>query len=199
MKTLHPSRRAFIAGLGAVALRGATRTEPDLILYNANIHTIDPSGPQAQAVAVAGGRFLAVGSNDDIRGMSKPGMRQLDIGGQTIVPGFIDAHSHPSYAGSRHLLWVDCNLRSIAAIQDALRARAAKTPPGDWVIGFMYDDTKTAEGRKLTRADLDAAAPDHPVFVEHRGGHTAYVNSLAYRRAEVTDQTPDPDGGKFDL
>jgi predicted amidohydrolase YtcJ len=114
------------------------------------------------------------------------------------VPGFIDAHSHPSYAGIRHLRWVDCNLRSLAAIQDAIRARAANTPPGDWVVGSMYDDTKTSEGRKLTREDLDAAAPNHPVFIEHRGGHTAYVNSLAYRRTEITDQIADPPGGKFD-
>jgi hypothetical protein len=114
------------------------------------------------------------------------------------VPGFIDAHSHPSYAGIRHLRWVDCNLRSLAAIQDAIRARAANTPPGDWVVGSMYYDTKTSEGRKLTREDLDAAAPNHPVFIEHRGGHTAYVNSLAYRRTEITDQIADPPGGKFD-
>jgi len=194
----YPSRRAFIAGVSAAALRGDTHTEPDLILYNANILTVDAAGPRAQAVAIAGGRFLAVGSTDDIRGISKPGTRQIDIGGKTIVPGFIDAHSHPSYAGIRHLRWVNCNLRSIAAIQNAIRERAAKTPPGDWVIGFMYDDTKTSEGRKLTREDLDTAAPDHPVFIEHRGGHTAYVNSLAYRRTEITDRTPDPPGGKFD-
>jgi predicted amidohydrolase YtcJ len=192
------SRRAFLAGMSAAALRGATRTDPELILYNANILTEDAAGPRAQAVAIAGGRFLAVGSYEDIRGASKPATRQIDIGGKTIVPGFIDAHSHPSYAGIRHLRWVDCNLRSIAGIQDAIRARAAKTPPGDWVVGFMYDDTKTSEGRKLTREDLDAAAPNHPVFVEHRGGHTAYVNSLAYRRTEITDQIPDPPGGKFD-
>ncbi|MGA3043636.1 MAG: amidohydrolase [Bryobacteraceae bacterium] len=194
----YPSRRAFIAGVSAAALRGDTHTEPDLILYNANILTVDAAGPRAQAVAIADGRFLAVGSTDDIRGISKPGTRQIDIGGKTIVPGFIDAHSHPSYAGIRHLRWVNCNLRSIAAIQNAIRERAAKTPPGDWVIGFMYDDTKTSEGRKLTREDLDTAAPDHPVFIEHRGGHTAYVNSLAYRRTEITDRTPDPPGGKFD-
>src|ERR1700683_4256798 len=93
MKT-HPSRRAFLAGVGAAALRGATRTDPELILYNANIITEDAAGPRAQAVAIAGGCFLAVGSNDEIRGASKPGTRQVDIGGKTIVPGFIDAHSH---------------------------------------------------------------------------------------------------------
>ncbi len=89
-------------------------------------------------------------------------------------------------------------MRSIADIQNAIRGRAAKTPPGDWVIGFKYDDTKTSEGRKLTREDLDAAAPQNPVFIEHRGGHTAYVNSLALRRTEIPEEAADSPGGKFD-
>jgi predicted amidohydrolase YtcJ len=184
--------------MSALALGAAQRTEADVILYNANILTIETAQPRAQAVAIAGGRFLVVGSNDDVRNMAKAGTRQVDLGGKTVVPGFIDAHTHPCYAGIRHLRWVDCDLRSIAEIQNAIRARAAKTPPGDWVIGFKYDDTKTKEGRKLTREDLDAATKDHPVFIEHRGGHTAYVNSLAYRRTEVTEDTADPAGGKFD-
>ena len=100
-------------------------------------------------------------------------MRQIDLGGKTVVPGFIDAHSHPCYAGIRHLRWVDCDLRSIADIQNAIRARAAKTPAGEWIIGFKYDDTKTKEGRKLTREDLDAATKDHPVFIEHRSRQCA--------------------------
>jgi predicted amidohydrolase YtcJ len=157
---------------------------------------VDPGQLRTQAVAIAGERFRAVGSNEDIRRISKPGTRQIDIGGKTAVPGFIDARTHPSYAGIRHLRWVDCDLRSITRIQSAIRERAAKTPPGDWIIGFKYDDTKTTEGRKLTREDLDAAAPDHPVFIEHRGGHTAYVNSLALRRAEVSETIADPPGGR---
>ncbi len=198
MKIESQSRRGFLAAMSGLALRAAQRTEPDLILYNANILTIDTADPRAQAVAIAGGRFLAVGSNDDVRNLAKAGTRQVDLGGKSVVPGFIDAHTHPSYAGIRHLRWVDCDLRSIAEIQDAIRARAAKTPAGDWVIGFKYDDTKTKEGRKLTREDLDAATKDHPVFIEHRGGHTAYVNSLAFRRTEVSEDTADPAGGKFD-
>ena len=198
MKMCRPSRREFLGAISASALLGEQRTEPDLILYNANILTVDAAQPRAQAVAIAGGRFFAVGSNDDVRRLAKAGTRQVDIGGKTVVPGFIDAHTHPSYAGIRHLRWVDCDLRSIADIQKAIRERAAKTPAGDWVIGFKYDDTKTKEGRKLTRDDLDAAAPAHPVFIEHRGGHTAYVNSLALRRTEVSDATADPAGGKFD-
>jgi len=184
--------------MGALALRATERTEPELILYNGNILTVDGSEPRAQAVAVAGGRFLAVGSNDDVRHLAKGGVRQIDLGGKTVVPGFIDAHSPPCWAGIRHLRWVDCDLRSIADIQNAIRARAAKTPPGGWIIGFKYDDTKTKEGRKLTREDLDAATTQHPIFIEHRGGHTAYVNSLALRRTEIAEDVADPPGGKFD-
>ena len=84
------------------------------------------------------------------------------------------------------------------AIQAAVRERAAKTPAGDWVLGFKYDDTKTVEGRPLSRADLDLAAPNHPVFIQHRGGHTAYCNSIAFDRAGVTASTTDPAGGKID-
>src|SRR5262249_11420349 len=92
---------------------------------------------------------------------------------------------------------VDCALDSIAKIQEALRARAAKTPPGSWVLGFKYDDTKTAEGRFLTREDLDAVSTAHPVLVGHRGGHTMYANSMAFAKAGVTDQTKDPEGGRI--
>jgi predicted amidohydrolase YtcJ len=93
---------------------------------------------------------------------------------------------------------VDCDLRSIAAIQAAIRERAAKTPAGEWVLGFKYDDTKTADGRPLKIEDLDAAVPDLPVHIEHRGGHTVYCNSLAFHRAGIDAKTPDPAGGKID-
>jgi predicted amidohydrolase YtcJ len=194
MKT---TRRDMIGLLGAAALRGAT-VKPDLILVNGNIHTMDPSNPHAQAVAIANGRFFAVGTNDEIANLPQAGIKRIDLAGRTVTPGFIDAHLHTASSGLRHLKEVNCDLRSIAAIQAALRERAAKTPPGQWVRGFMYDDTKTAEGRPLTKADLDAAVPDHPVLVNHRGGHTSYVNSRAMQIADVNDKTPDPEGGKFE-
>ena len=93
---------------------------------------------------------------------------------------------------------VDCDLRSISEILRALRERAAKTPSGQWVLGFKYDDTKTSEGRPLTLKDLDDVVPDHPAFVQHRGGHTAWVNTLALKAAKVDENTPDPPGGKYD-
>jgi predicted amidohydrolase YtcJ len=193
---MHATRRAFLAGLSAAALRAAG-TRPDLVLVNGNIHTMDPAAPHAEAIAIAGGRFLAVGANSEIAAMPTAGVPRVDLGGRTVVPGFIDAHLHTASSGLLHLKQVNCDLRSIAAIQAAIRERAARTPPGEWVLGFMYDDTKTAEGRALTKADLDAAAPGHPVMITHRGGHTSYVNSRAYALADVNEATPDPEGGKF--
>ncbi len=192
------TRRDFLAGMAAAAAVPSWREPPELILVNGSFLTQDPATPSAQAIAIAGGRILAVGSTADIRALARAGTRTVDLGGKVVIPGVIDAHNHPSYAGIRHLREVDCDLRSIGAIQAALRARTAITPPGEWVLGFKYDDTKTAERRFLTRANLDAVSADHPIYVEHRGGHTAYVNSLAFERAGITQSSADPVGGRFE-
>jgi predicted amidohydrolase YtcJ len=189
------TRRDFLAGLGAFALVPLQRTEPELILYNGNIWTVDPLLPRAQAVAVSGGRFLAVGSNEDVLHLAAGRSRKIDLGGKTVLPGFNDAHSHPVESGVEHLRMVACDKNSISEIQAALRQRAAKTPSGQWVLGFLYDDGKTP--RPLSREDLDAV-PDHPVLVRHRGGHTVFVNSMALQMAGVEEKTPDPPGGRFE-
>jgi predicted amidohydrolase YtcJ len=188
---------ASLSMLGGPALAAALRESPDLILYNGNVLTMDASQPRAEAIAIAGERILAVGADADILGLGGARTKKVDLGRRTTVPGFIDGHCHPAYSGRRHLRFIDCDLRSIAAIQAAVRERAASTPPGEWVCGFKYDDTKTAERRFITREDLDAAAPQHPVYISHRGGHTGYVNSLALARAGITEASPDPSGGKF--
>jgi predicted amidohydrolase YtcJ len=201
------SRRQLLQNAGALAslpllarpaLAAILRQPPELILHNGNFLTMDARQPRAEAVAIAGGRILAVGADVDILEFATADTKKLDLGGQTAVPGFIDGHCHPAYSGRRHLRFIDCDLRSIAAIQDAVRERAAKTPPGEWVCGFKYDDTKTAERRFITREDLDAAAPDHPVFIGHRGGHSGYVNSLALQKAGISEKSRDPEGGRFE-
>ncbi len=194
------SRRQFLGTLGALAsypLLSFGQTEPDLILHNGSIFTVDTANPKAQAVAIADGRFIAVGTDAEILRLATGKTRKIDLGQRTVLPGFIDAHSHPAMSGVMHLKQVDCDLRSIAAIKSVIRQRAAATPAGNWVLGFKYDDTKTSDGRALTMADLDDAAPGHPVLVNHRGGHTNYGNSLAFKLAGVTDKTPDPQGGSF--
>ncbi len=197
---MQTNRRNFISGLGALGaafLLPLERTEPELILYNGNFWTVNSRQPRAQAMAISGGRFLAIGSNEEVLHLAAGSARKLDLGGRTVLPGFIDAHSHPVEAGLGHLRMVDCDLRLISDILAALRQRAAQTPAGQWVLGFKYDDTKTREGRPLTREDLDSV-PDHPVFVNHRGGHTAWVNSAAFTLAKIDERTPDPPGGKYD-
>jgi predicted amidohydrolase YtcJ len=191
-------RRDFLGAVGASGFAWGAATEPEQILFNGNIHTVDSASPHAEAIAIAGGRFLAVGTNDEIRRLATARTKKLDLGGKTVVPGFIDTHSHPASSGLRHLREVDCDLRSIAQIQAAIAKRAAETPPGEWVLGFKYDDTKTAERRPLTRQDLDRVAGNHPVAISHRGGHSLYVNSLALEKADINDKTLDPAGGRFD-
>ena len=194
----EPSRREFLGTLAAFSLFPLEEEKPDLILHNANIYTVNAKEPRAQAVAISRGRIFAIGSDADVLHLVSAATKKIDLGGKTVLPGFIDAHSHPAMAGVMHLRMVDCDLRSIAAIQAALRERAAKTAAGEWVLGFKYDDTKTSDGRPLNVSELDAAVPDHPVQIEHRGGHTAYCNTLALQKAGIDDKTPDPPGGKID-
>jgi predicted amidohydrolase YtcJ len=184
--------------MGALALAPSLYNKPQTILFNANIITLDPRLPRAQAVAIGDSRFLAVGNNEDVQGLGGPGTIRIDLGGRTVVPGFIDAHSHPALAGRLHLRQVDCDLGSIRSIQEAIRSRASRTPAGEWILGFKYDDTKLSEGRPLSRKDLSDAAPAHPVYIIHRGGHSACANMLAFDRAGINAQSPDPPGGRFD-
>src|ERR1043165_9154212 len=103
---------------------------------------MDASNPRAEAVAIVAGRFFAVGTNQEIAGLPSAGVPRIDLGGRTVVPGFIDAHLHTASSGLLHLKQVNCDLRSIAAIQAAIRERASKTPPGEWVLGFMRSEER---------------------------------------------------------
>ncbi|MEE2791638.1 MAG: amidohydrolase family protein, partial [Acidobacteriota bacterium] len=200
------SRRQFFGssavmpfGLGlptAVAAQvGGGTVRADMIVTGGRILTMDPDQPVAEAMAIRGDRILAVGAAGDIEGLVGSQTTRLDVRGLTITPGFIDAHSHPLFA--EEAVGVNVNLRSIADVKNALARKAAETPPGQWVRGVMYDDTKFDEGRALNRYDIDEAVRDHPVYVGHRGGHTGVVNSAALRLAGVTNDTPDPVGGRF--
>ena len=169
--------------------------EPDLIVINGRILTMNPSQPHAEAFAVKQGRFVATGTSDDMRALATRGTSILDAQRQTVLPGFIDAHCHPGEV--EELYDINADVRTIAEIQDAIRKRAATTPRGFWIRAFKFDDTKLTDNRPLTRADLDAVAPDHPVRVDHRGGHTSWFNSKAFQLAGVTRKTADPGNGRF--
>jgi hypothetical protein len=185
------------AGLGGTEIQetgGSDGPQADLALVNGRVFTIDDAMPQVEAFAVKHGRFIAVGSTDDISNLVGSDTEVIDAEGMTVTPGFIDTHCHPS--GVNELYGVNTNLRTVAEIQAALRAKAAETPPGYWVSGFMFDDTKVVDG-PLHRIHLDEAVPEHPVNVAHRGGHTNWYNSAAFALAGVTLDTPDPADGRF--
>jgi len=191
------SRRDFLQSMGSLLVLPLLRAqEPEVILYNGNIWTVDETQPQAQAVALSNGRFLAVGSNEDVLRLATARTRKIDLASKTVLPGFNDAHAHPVESGIEHLHKVACDKDSIEQIKALLHQRTKNTPPGQWVLGFLYDDGKTP--RPINRHDLDDAVSDHPVLVQHRGGHTAFVNSIAFEVAKITDQTPDPPGGRFE-
>ncbi len=207
------SRRKFIgsstalaaSGLG-LSTKGALAADatvldgsvaPDYIITNARVFTVDNNQPRAEAFAVKNDRFMAVGSNSDIRNLATSRTEIIDAEGMTITPGFIDAHTHASGAGVNELVHVNVDLRSIAEIKNVLLERANITPQGEWIRGFKYDDTKLAEGRPINRFDIDEVVPNHPVVVGHRGGHTGVYNSMALALAGVTSETPDPDDGRF--
>jgi predicted amidohydrolase YtcJ len=194
---MDPSLPAAMAGERRrerqVALQASQDPGPEFIVVNARVYPVDDAMPRAEAFAVKHGRFTAVGSSSDVRNLATRGTQVMDGAGMTVVPGFIDAHSHPS--GVNELIGVNVNLRTVEEVKAALRAKAARTPPGYWVSGYMYDDTKL--DRPVLRTDLDQAVPDHPAMVGHRGGHTGVYNSVAFQLAGVTADTPDPLGGHF--
>ena len=177
-------------------------TEPDMIVVNANVYTVDPGQPRAEAFAIWGGRFQAVGSNDDIRNLTRRGTPVFDAQKMTIVPGFIDCHNH---AEGETLLYgvlvgnpFEVEFVTIDSIVEKLSRRANETPPGMWIEGQFFDDTKVEAGRSLNIRDLDRVSLQHPVVVHHRGGHTAFYNTRAFQLAGITRSSSNPPGGTFD-
>jgi predicted amidohydrolase YtcJ len=202
------SRRGFLSVAGGGLLGASCWTRawaaeaPDLIVTNATVHTVDAALPQAQAFAVRDGKFVAVGKSDEIRGLAGKGTEIFDARGMTVVPGFIDCHNH---APGDTLLYevlvgnpYEVEFVSIESIVDKLKARAVKAPPGTWVEGYFFDDTKVKDNRALNVHDLDKVSSEHPVAVHHRGGHTSFYNGKALAMAGVTRNTPNPFGGTFD-
>lgn len=190
-----------LAGLASPAL-AALPGDAELVVRNARVHTVDGRMPAATGFAISGGRFVAVGNDDDAMAFAGNRTKVIDAKRQTVVPGFIDCHNHA--VGETLLFEVivgnpfDVEFFTIQSIIDKLKARAAVTPSGQWVEGFFFDDTKITDKRALTVADLDRVSSDHPVMVLHRGGHSGYYNSKAFALAAVTPATPEPQGGTYD-
>jgi predicted amidohydrolase YtcJ len=200
-------RQMMAAGLGSAlwatwaARAAAHERDADTILFNGRLITMDDAQATATAMAIKGGRIMAVG-DDAVKGLAGSATRLVDLKGACVVPGFIDCHNHPIGDVLLYETLVgnpfEVEFVTIASIIEKLRTKAAQTPAGYWVEGFFHDDTKLKDGRQLTVDDLDRISTTHPVMVRHRGGHTVFVNSLALALAGVTKDTPNPPGGTFD-
>jgi hypothetical protein len=169
----------------------------DLVVTGARVHTVDSARPYAEALAVTGGRITAVGSSTEIRGHVGPGTEVVELEGQSVLPGFQDAHVHFAHGG---LASLRCSLHDSAGPAEHLeliRAYAERNPDAAWIEGggWSMDDF----GGPMPTADLlDAAIPDRPVLLYARDGHTGWVNSRALELAGIAAATPDPPGGVID-
>ncbi|HUU84715.1 MAG TPA: amidohydrolase family protein, partial [Phycisphaerae bacterium] len=170
----------------------------ELFLVNGRFHTQDLSYPRATAVAIRDGRLWAVGDDEEIRGLAGAGSRVIDLEGRLVLPGMTDGHVH-YYDWSLGLRRLPL---AAATSLDDVRARVAQkageTPPGGWILGQGWNETRWPDPRMPTRVELDAAAPDHPVILWRNDLHLASVNSRALELGSVTGDTPDPPEGIID-
>jgi predicted amidohydrolase YtcJ len=194
--------RVFLAFVfAAPAALAAQQPRADLILVNGRVLTVDPADRVVQAVGVAGNRIVAVGTTVEVERAAAPNARRIDLHGRTVTPGLLDAHAHFAAGGVTRLYVLDLsypNVRSIADVAAAVRAKVATVPRGTWIEGRGWDEGKLAERRVITAADLDAASPENPVFLTQTTGHYAVANSVALRLGNVTKDTPDPPNGTID-
>lgn len=172
----------------------------ELVLGHARVHAIPGDATPAPALAIRDGSIVAVGSLDQARAAA-PGARVVDLGGATVLPAFIDSHTHFHRAAILRHLFLDFEALapgSVADVVAAVRARAACLPRGAWIQGDSITAARLAEGRLPTRHELDAAAPDRPVLIRGIGKHVIAANSAALAAAGITRETPDPPGGRID-
>src|SRR5712672_867768 len=199
----HPKRRTMLAGLGAIAAHsGASAQAQDgaaeLILFNGRITTLDRQNPQPQAIAIRGDRFVAAGTEQDVMRLAGSGTRRIDLKGRRVIPGLIDSHMHIIRGGLNYnmeLRWD--GVRSLADAMRMLKEQVARTPAPQWVrVVGGFTEHQFAEKRLPTLDEINAVAPDTPVFLLHLYDR-ALLNRAAVRVVGYTKDTPDFPGGEI--
>lgn len=168
-----------------------TKLQADTILHNGKVVTLNAESTIASAVAIQGDRVVAVGGELLLELYEAD--ETLDLQGKTLLPGFIDSHTHIDGRPERFINLAKTT--SIPQLMQQLIDKAAELGPGEWITGYGWSEDQMEERRRPHRSDLDAAAPDNPVMLTRAGGHSAVANSLALDMAGVDRSTPDPDGG----
>jgi predicted amidohydrolase YtcJ len=185
----------MIFGALAIMAAVAVQTPADLILVSGKIWTGDPARPEAQALAVAGGRIVTVGSDADVLPLRGPKTRVLDARGRRVLPGFIDSHTHMTMGGL-NLLAVDLrHTKDPADFTRQLAAYAKSRPPGQWLTDGAWDHEQWKEPRLPSKDLLDPAVGDRPTCLSRQDGHMMVCSSRALALAKITRETPDPPGG----
>jgi predicted amidohydrolase YtcJ len=187
---------AVIGLLGAVPAPSGQPAPVDLVVVNAKVLTVDPKNTQAEAVAIRGNTFAAVGATDAIRAMAGPATRVIDAGGRTVVPGFIESHVHATGAARGEVSQAFVQLHSIQEIADWVRGRAKEVGPGGWVQLPRVDVTRIREGRLPNKADLDEAAPANPAVYtwQYANRNIQILNDAAIKVAKIGKTTVAPKG-----
>ena len=170
----------------------------DLALVDANVLTMNPSQPIAQAVAIQKNRIIKVGTTSQINSLIGKDTKVLSLNGKTVLPGLIDTHIHIADFG-RCLMWLDFSAAdSVQTLQSMLREKAAQTPAGKWIVGRGWNEENFSKKRLLTKVDLDVVAPNNPIILYHAAAYLCVANTLALSEAGVTSQTEPPEGGTID-
>ena len=171
----------------------------DLILIHGHILTVDAKDSEAQAIAIRDGIILKTGTDAEIQALAAPSAKVIDLHGHTATPGLIDTHAHIAEGGVEELYGVKLSdATSVAEIVARVKAKVSLVKPGEWITGSGWDEGKLAEHRYVTAADLDAVAPNNPVWLMHTTGHYGVANSLALKLSDITAATPDPKAGTID-
>ena len=189
----------FAFAVFGTAVQPRSQTPVDTVLINGVVLTVDRTDSVAQAVAITGGKITAVGTTAEIKAMAGANTEVIDLRGRAVTPGLIDSHVHFSAADS--LFTVDLGDAAVTSIEEAKKrvaAQVAKLKPGEWVRGRGWDEGKYSERRYITAADLDAVAPNNPVWLTHTTGHYGVANTYAMKMAEIQAATPDPPAGTID-
>ncbi len=169
----------------------------DYVLIGGDVRTMDPQRPRATAVAIGGGRVIAVGSDAEVLAVAGPRTEKVELRGATVTPGLIDAHCH-LYGLGANLEAVSVRaLPSEAETVKVVAAAATRRPPTEWLIGRGWDQNRWPGQAFPTKASLDAAISDRPVLLRRVDGHAIWINSKALAAAGITKATPDPAGGKI--
>ncbi|MFQ5700013.1 MAG: amidohydrolase, partial [Myxococcota bacterium] len=169
----------------------------DSIFVGASVVTMDPGQPRAEALAVRGGRILAVGRRDRVLELRGPDTRMVDLGGQCLLPGLVEPHTHPDLCAQCYA-WIDVSgfsHREARGVEQALQGAVGRAQPGEWLFAFGLDPMLTPDLGSFGRERLDAIAPHNPLSVMIQSMHTLFVNSQALQAAGIDESTPDPPGG----